>query len=148
MPQTCWGGFVSLCGLAGRTPSYSVNTRHAEAIVDVAIEFEDGRIMIPWYTEQLLPVSRLPLAFLVLDNKLCWQAQRQAERSLTNVVLAKVLLILPLAVHKTPQTLLWACIILMTTNPNSYLDQSIMDSYCTRLSTTSIYKQNDGQKYH
>lgn len=133
MPQTCWGGFVSFWGLTGRTPSYSVNTRHTEAIVDMAIEFEDGQIVIPWDTEQLLPVSRLPLAFLVLDNKLCWQAQRQSEWSLSNVVLDKLLLILPLAVHKTPQTLFWACAILMKTNPNSCLDQSIIDSYCTRL---------------
>lgn len=70
-PQTCWGGFVSLRGLAAWTPSYSVNTRHAEAIVDVAVEFEYGRVVVPRYSEQLLPVSRLPLAFLVLDNKLC-----------------------------------------------------------------------------
>lgn len=83
-PQTCRGGFVSLCELAGRTPSYSIYARHAEAIVDVAVEFEDGRAMVPRYSEQLLPVSWLPLAFLVLDNKLCWQAERQSERSLTD----------------------------------------------------------------
>lgn len=138
-PQTCWGGFVSLCGLAAWTPSYSVNTRHAEAIVDVAVEFEDGRVVVPRYSEQLLPVSRLPLAFLVLDNKLCWQAERQSQRSLAAVVLAKRSLILPPAVHKTPQTLLWACIILRETNPNSCLDQSIIDSYCTRLDQTNVF---------
>lgn len=26
MSQTCWGGSVTLCGLAGRTSSYSVNS--------------------------------------------------------------------------------------------------------------------------
>lgn len=88
-PQTCRGGFVSLCWLAGTTPPYSVNTRHAEAIVDMAVEFEDGRVVVARYSEQLLPVSWLPLAFLVLDNKLCWQAERQSERSLTAMVLAK-----------------------------------------------------------
>lgn len=71
MPQTCWGGFVSLCGLAGRTPPYSVNTRHTEAIVDVAVELEDGRVVVAGHSEQFLPVSWLPLAFLVFDNKLC-----------------------------------------------------------------------------
>ncbi len=88
-PQTCRGGFVSLRGLAGTTPPYAVDTRHAEAIVDVAVEFEDGRVVVPRYSEQLLPGSWLPLAFLVLDNKLCWQAERQSERSLTSTVLAK-----------------------------------------------------------
>lgn len=71
MPQTCWWGFVSLCGLAGRTPPHSIDTRHTEAIVNVTMELQDGRVVVPRYSEQLLPVSRLPLAFLILDNKLC-----------------------------------------------------------------------------
>lgn len=71
MPQTCRLGFVSLCGLTGRTPPYSINARHAEAVVNVAVEFKDSRVVVPGYAEQLLPDSWLPLAFLVLDNKLC-----------------------------------------------------------------------------
>lgn len=69
--QTCWGGFVSVGGLAGRTPPYSVDSRYAEAIVNVAVEFEDNRVVVPRHSEQLFPVSRLPLVFLVLNNKLC-----------------------------------------------------------------------------
>ncbi len=42
LPQTCRGGLVSLCGLAGRTPPHSVDSRNTEAIVDVAVEFEDS----------------------------------------------------------------------------------------------------------
>lgn len=70
-PQTCRRGFVSLRGLAGGTPPYGVNARHAEAVVDVAVELQHGRVVVPGHSEQLLPVPRLPLALLVLDNKLC-----------------------------------------------------------------------------
>lgn len=76
MPQTCWGGSVALCGLAGRTPSYSVNSWHTETIVDMAVELEKSWIVIPRHSQQLLPVSWLPLAFFILDNKLCRQAER------------------------------------------------------------------------
>lgn len=69
--QTCWGGFVSLCRLAWTTPPYRVDSRYAEAIVHVAVEFEDSEVVVPRYSEQLFPVSWLPLVFLVLNNKLC-----------------------------------------------------------------------------
>lgn len=75
-PPTCRWGFVSLCGLAGRTPSYGVDARHAEAVVNVAVKFQDSGAVVPRHSEQLFPVSWLPLAFLILNNKLCWQAER------------------------------------------------------------------------
>lgn len=40
--HTCWRGFVSLCGLAGKPHTYSVHARYSEAIVHVAVEFEDS----------------------------------------------------------------------------------------------------------
>lgn len=57
--------------------------------------------MVSRNSEQLLPVSRLPLAFLILNNKLCRQAERQSETALTAVVLANGLFVLSPAVHKT-----------------------------------------------
>jgi len=40
--QTSGGGCVTLCGLAGRPRPYSVHAVHAETIVDVAVQLEDG----------------------------------------------------------------------------------------------------------
>lgn len=74
MLETCRRGFVSLRGFAGGTPPHGVDAGHAEAIVDVSVKLEDGRVMVSRHSMQFLPIPRLPLALLVLDNKLCWQA--------------------------------------------------------------------------
>lgn len=41
--------------------------------------------------------------------------------------------------QKTPQTLLWACISQRETNHNSCLDESIIDSCCTRWYQTNLF---------
>lgn len=69
--RTCRRSFVSLCWLAGTAGPHGVYGGHSEAIVDVAVELEHGRVVVPRYLEQLFPVAWLPLAFFILNNKLC-----------------------------------------------------------------------------
>ena len=69
--QTCRRRFVSLCGLAGTSSAHGVDSRHTEAIVNVSMELQHGRAVVPRHSEQLLPVSRLPLGLLIVYNELC-----------------------------------------------------------------------------
>lgn len=129
--QTCCRGLVSLCWLAGWSPPYSVNTGHTEVIVNMSMELEDRWVVVTGYSEQLLPAPWLPLAFLILNNKLCQQAERQS-----------VLWFLPkdcLSNHQLCRKLLWVCVFLWETNHNSCLDESIIDLYFTRWYQTNIF---------
>lgn len=128
IPQTCRGSFVSLCGLAGRTNPYSIHTRHAEAIVDVAVEFEDGGDLVPRYSEQLLPVSWFPLALLVLNDKLCWQAERQSDWPLIPMLLERTKDCL--SNHHAENSSNPSMGFCIPTNNNSCLGESIIYLYC------------------
>lgn len=113
-PWTCWGGFVYLCGLAGRPRPHGVHAVHAEAIVDVTIEFEESRVVVPGYPEQLLPVA-WQLAFFIFNNELYGKK-----------TIRELLARWHVCGQNVPQILLLVCRLLRETIQNSCLDESIM----------------------
>lgn len=80
--QTCRGGQVSLRGLAGRPRPYGVDGVDAEAVADVAVEVEDGGVVVARHSLQMSPAARLPLVFFKLDDELCAENPNQISQFL------------------------------------------------------------------